>query len=461
MVEQATNMSADSSRAVGAGPAAAAPRSAAAGSAAVFRMENAVNADSSPPTAGTIPFPTAAEAVQDPLTAVLQAGAQSLLMHAVQAEVQAYLDARQDRVDEDGRRQVVRNGYAEPRTIATGIGPIEITMPRVHDRRPEPDREQFTSTIIPPYIRKAASLDATLPWLYLKGVSTGDFNEALQCLVGPNCPGLSASTISRLVETWQAEQVAWSKRDLSTNNYVYIWADGIYFNVRLQDDRPCMLVLMGATADGRKELIAVQDGYRESEESWASLLLDLKSRGLAMDPKLVIADGALGFWAAASKIWPAARGQRCWVHKTRNVLNKLPKKLQSQAKQMLQDIWMAATKEDAEKAFDRFIKTYQAKYPKAAECLLKDRDVLLTFYDFPAEHWRHIRTTNPIESTFATVRLRHRRTKGNGSRAACLAMVFKLCQAAEKRWRRLNGANLIPAVIANVKFTNGVQAKAA
>jgi transposase-like protein len=292
-------------------------------------------------------------------------------------------------------------------------------------------------------------------------VSTGGFGEALQALVGPDCPGLSATTVTRLIATWQDEQAAWAKRDLSDRRYVYVWADGIHFNVRLEEDRQCILVLMGATADGHKELIAVTDGHRESEQSWAGMLLDLKARGLWIDPKLAIADGALGFWAACRKLWPTTREQRCWVHKTANVLDKLPKRLQPEAKSKLHEIYMAATRADAEKAFDLFLATYQAKYPKASECLSKDRDVLLTFYDFPAEHWIHLRTTNPIESTFSTVRLRHRRTKGSGSRLACLTMVFKLMQSASKRWRLLNGSKLLPDVIQGVPFIDGIKSQEA
>ena len=334
-------------------------------------------------------------------------------------------------------------------------------MPRAHDRRPEPQRERFSSKILPPYLRKAKSMEELIPWLYLKGVSTGDFTDALAALLGPDCRGVSATTVTRLAGTWQDEHRQWSQRDLCDKDYVYVWADGIHFNIRLEEDRQCILVLLGATADGHKELIAVQDGHRESEQSWAGMLRQLKHRGLAVDPKLAIADGALGFWAAARKLWPATREQRCWVHKTANVLDKMPKRLQPEAKDNLQQIWMASTRQQAEKAFDLFVATYEAKYPAAVNCLTKDRDVLLTFYDFPAEHWRHLRTTNPIESTFATVRLRHRRTKGNGSRQACLAMVFKLCQSAEKRWRRLNGHALIHDVITGVEFIDGARAKAA
>jgi len=407
-------------------------------------------------------FPTANPAVTDALTDVLRRGARRMLVQAVEAEAAAWIDQHAQVTDEQGRRQVVRNGHAAARKVITGVGELEVAMPRVHDRRPaSAGRERFTSKILPPYLRKAKSINELIPWLYLKGISTGDFSEALQALVGPDCPGLSASTVTRLISTWQDEYVEWSQRDLSDKHYVYVWADGIHFNVRLEEDRTCILVLIGATADGRKELIAVSDGYRESEQSWKNLLLDVKQRGLMIDPQLATADGALGFWAAARKAWPTTREQRCWVHKTANVLDKLPKRLQAEAKDRIHQIWMAPTREAAHDAFDHFIAVYGAKYPKAVECLKKDRDQLLTFYDFPAEHWKHLRTTNPIESTFATVRLRHRRTKGNGSRRACLAMVFRLCQSAEKRWRRLNGHELIEDVIAGVTFTDGEKQQAA
>jgi len=415
----------------------------------------------------SFPFPTAPGSApanhaeqttpRDALAACLYDGARQMLIHAIEAEVAQWVRDRSHLVDADGRRQVVRNGYADERTVVTGLGPIQVKAPRAHDRRPPEVRERFSSSILPPYLRKTKQIDELLPWLYLKGVSTGGFNEALQALVGHDCPGLSASTITRLAKTWQDEQAQWSKRDLIGKEYVYVWADGIHFNIRLEDDKQCILVLMGATAEGKKELIAVQDGYRESEQSWTSMMLDLKARGMTIDPKLAIADGALGFWQACRKVWPSTREQRCWVHKTANVLNKLPKSLQSEAKDKLHDIWMAPGRDEANKAFDLFIKTYQAKYPDAAVCLEKDRDELLTFYDFPAEHWKHIRTTNPIESTFATVRLRHKRTKGSGSRKASLAMVYKLATCAEKRWRKLNASEHIPDVIAGVRFNDGIK----
>ena len=382
-----------------------------------------------------------------------------MLSTAIEAEVAEWIDAHRHRIDEEGRRQVVRNGYLPRRTITTGIGPVEVCQPRVHDRRTKGEAEPFSSKILPPYLRKTKSIEELLPWLYLKGISTGDFNEALQALVGPECPGLSASTVTRLLEGWQAEYQEWSKRSLAEKHYVYLWVDGIHFNIRLEEDRQCILVLMGATADGRKELIAIVDGYRESEQSWMELLLDVKSRGLSIDPKLATGDGALGFWKALPKVFPTTRTQRCWVHKTANVLDKLPKRLQPRAKQAIHDIWMADTRQAANQAFDSFFVAYEAKYPKACECLAKDREELLTFYDFPAEHWKHLRTTNPIESVFATVRLRHRRTKGSGSRNACLAMVHQLMQSAAKRWRMLNGYDLLPDVIAGVKFIDGLKSQ--
>ncbi|MAT68153.1 MAG: IS256 family transposase [Planctomycetaceae bacterium] len=406
----------------------------------------------------TVSFPS--ETSQDALTEVLRSGAQRLLAEAVEAEVAEWIESHAHETDAAGRRQVVRNGHLPNRSILTGIGPVEVAQPRVRDRRGA-EGEVFTSKILPPYLRKSRSLEEMIPWLYLKGVSSGDFSEALAALVGPDAQGLSASTITRLTAVWEQEFDEWSHRSLEDKQYVYVWADGVHFNVRLEEDRQCLLVLMGATAEGKKELIAVADGYRESEQSWKALLLDVKARGLAIAPQLAIGDGALGFWKALDQVFPSTREQRCWVHKTANVLDKLPKRLQPEAKQKIHDIWMAATRQDAEAAFDLFVATYEAKYPKACQCLAKDRDALLTFYDFPAEHWRHLRTTNPIESTFATVRLRHRRTKGNGSRVACLTMVFKLMQSAQKRWRLLNGSQLLPDVIQGVPFVDGIKSQEA
>ena len=398
-----------------------------------------------------------ASSSQDVLTGILRQGAQRLLAQAIDAEVAEWIEAHRDLRDEAGHRQVVRNGRLPKRTILSGVGQIEVEQPRVLDRRPKDENEFFSSKILPPYLRKTKSLEELIPWLYLKGVSTGDFSEALAALVGPSAVGLSATTIVRLKSVWEEEFQEWNKRSLEGKKYVYVWADGLHFNIRLEEDRQCILVLMGACEDGRKELIAVTDGYRESEQSWKALLLDVKSRGLTVDPKLATGDGALGFWKALPQVYSTTREQRCWVHKTANVLDKMPKRLRAEAKDKLHAIWMAPTKADADKAFDLFVATYEAKYPKASECLSKDRDVLLMFYEFPAEHWIHLRTTNPIESTFATVRLRHRRTKGNGSRLACLTMVFKLMQSASKRWRLLNGSNLLPDVIQGAKFIDGVK----
>jgi transposase-like protein len=400
-----------------------------------------------------VPAPTS----QDVLTGILREGAQRMLAQAIDAEVAEWIESHRNVCDAAGRRQVVRNGRLPKRTILSGVGPIEVEQPRVLDRRPKPEAESFSSKILPPYLRKTKSLEELIPWLYLKGISTGDFSEALAALVGAGAKGLSATTITRLKDTWEDEFQEWTKRSLEGKKFVYLWVDGVHFNIRLEEDRQCILVLMGATEDGRKELIAVTDGYRESEQSWTSLLLDVKARGLCVDPKLAVGDGALGFWKALPQVFPATREQRCWVHKTANVLDKLPKRLQPEAKEKLHAIWMAETKAQAGKAFDLFVATYQAKYAKATECLSKDRDVLLSFYDFPAEHWRHLRTTNPIESTFATVRLRHRRTKGNGTRAACLTMVFKLMQSAQKRWRLLNGSELLPHVIQGIQFIDGIK----
>lgn len=392
---------------------------------------------------------------KDLLTEVLRKGARELLAQAVEQEVQEWLSERSGLRDEHDRKLVVRNGHLPERTILTGIGPVAVRQPRVRDRRSAEERELFSSKILPPYLRKTKSLEELIPWLYLKGISTGGFQEALQALVGPECPGLSANTITRLKEVWQQEYDVWSKRSLAGKEYVYVWADGIYSNVRLEDDRVCLLVLIGVTKEGQKELLAVEAGHRESEESWKDVLRDLKRRGLVIAPKLAIGDGALGFWAALRKEWSSTREQRCWVHKTANVLDKLPKTLQPKAKAKLHEIWMAPTRAAAITAFDNFLEDYSAKYSKATDCLKKDRDELLTFYDFPAEHWKHVRTTNPIESTFATIRLRHRRTKGNGTRKATLTMLFKLAESAARRWRLLDGAQWLIEVAKQTKFQDG------
>jgi putative transposase len=403
---------------------------------------------------------------RDVLTDILRQGAQEMLAAAIENEVAEYIDRHAGLRDDQGHRLVVRNGRLPGRQIQTGLGLVEVQQPRVHDRRidEQGQRMRFSSAILPPYLRRTQSLDELIPWLYLRGISTGDFTDALQALLGPQAKGLSATNVVRLKESWQQEWKDWSKQSLAEKVYVYLWADGIYFNIRLEEpdnNRQCILVLMGATAQGRKELIAITDGYRESADSWRELLLQVKQRGLTTSPKAATGDGALGFWAALRELYPQTREQRCWVHKTGNILDKMPKSLHAKAKAMLQEIWMAPSRQAASKAFDLFVQTFEAKYPKAAQCLVKDREVLLTFYDFPAEHWIHLRTTNPIESTFATVRLRTVRTKGSGSRTACLTMVFKLAQCAEKHWRRLNGQELLPEVIRGVKFVDGLKEKAA
>jgi len=393
----------------------------------------------------------------DPLTDILRAGARQLLTQAVEAEIEGHIAAHADLTDASGRRRIVRHGYLPAREIQTGIGAVRVKAPRARDRDPEAPggRIGFSSSILPRYLRRAKSIEELLPWLYLKGISTGDFGEALVALLGPDAPGLTASTITRLKARWWEQYLSWQKRDLSAKNYVYFWADGVYFSPRMEHDAQCILVIIGATDKGQKELIAITDGYRESAQSWREVLLDLKRRGLKKAPTLAIGDGALGFWKALREVYGSAREQRCWVHKTGNVLNKLPKGLQKKAKQHLHDIWMAETRKDAEAAFDFFLAAYGPKYDKAVACLAKDRDVLLTFYDFPAEHWKHIRTTNPIESTFATVRLRTYRTKGCLSRKTAMAMVFKLCQCAQRKWRKLDGSNQLAEIIRGVKFVDG------
>ena len=399
-----------------------------------------------------IPLPIA-----DLLTEVLRNGARELLQQAVEAEVAEFIERHRELKDERERQRVVRNGYRAERTIQTGIGEVAVKAPRARDREGE---IKFRSNILPAYLRRTRSIEELLPWLYLKGLSTGDFSEALAALLGKGAPGLSAATISRLKELWKGEYERWSKRELTGKNFVYIWVDGVHFGVRLEDASQCILVVIGATADGKKELLAMFDGYRESAESWKELLLDLKQRGLTNAPKVAVGDGALGFWKALPQVFGSTREQRCWVHKTANVLNKLPKGQQGKAKAALHEIWMAESRAAAEQAFDHFLSTYEAKYAKAAECLAKDRDTLLTFYDFPAEHWIHIRTTNPIESTFATVRLRTAKTRGCVARAGILAMVFKLVESAEQRWRKLRGAARLTQVIDGVRFKDGLQEEA-
>ena len=386
------------------------------------------------------------------LDEIVREGAQRMLQMALEQEVAAYIEACQHLRDEKGHRLVVRNGYQRERQVLTGAGPLPIKKPRVHDRRGD---KRFTSRILPPYLRRSPSIDALIPALYLKGVSTGDFTEALTAILGEGASGLSAANIVRLKQGWMQEYEQWSQRDLSDKHYVYLWADGIYFDVRLAPERPCMLVVIGATKQGKKELLGLIDGERESKISWKDLLLDLKRRGLKQGPELAIADGALGFWPALAEVFPQARHQRCWVHKTANVLDKLPKSLQAVAKMKLHQVYRAPTKREARAGLDRFEALFGQKYPKAVACLRQDEQVLLTFYDFPAVHWKHLRTTNPIESTFATVRHRTRQTKGCGSRQATLMMVYKLAREAEKRWRRLDGSKLIVKVLHGVCFEDG------
>jgi len=390
------------------------------------------------------------------LEEIARAGARRALQQAIEDEVDAYVHAHIDQRDDVGHRLVVRNGTKPPRTILSGVGPIEVKAPRVDDRRVDENgvRFRFTSKILPPYLRKTKTIEDLVPWLYLKGISTGEMPDALIHL-GFDGSGLSPSSVVRMLQGWQGEYSDWSKRDLSGKRYVYVWADGIYFSCRLSDDRPCLLVLMGATEDGKKELIAMIDGQRESETSWTGVLLDLKARGMTIAPKLATGDGSLGFWCALAKVFPQTKHQRCWVHKTANVLDKLPKNQPPAAKSMLHEIWMSATREEATKAFDRFIEVYESKWPRATACLEKDRVELLAFYDFPAEHWGHLRTSNPIESAFATVRLRTYRTKGPGSREAGLAMAFKLARKAESRWRKLNGSGKLQELIDGVVFVDG------
>jgi transposase-like protein len=386
-------------------------------------------------------------------------GARRMLQSAIEAEVDEYIRRHRDLRDQSGRQAIVRNGTLPERELATTAGMIPITQPRVRDRRGDDERLRFTSAILPRYARKSPTLEVLLPVLYLKGISTGDFSNAFEALLGPKAPGLSAATITRLVEQWQQDHQQWSSRDLSGRQFVYIWVDGIYTNVRLTDERPCVLVMIGATADGRKELLAVVDGERESTESWKQILLDIKGRGLTTAPVLAVADGALGFWKALEEVYPSTRHQLCWVHKTANVLNALPKKLQLAAKEKLQQIYGAPTRADALEQFSQFAQIYRAKYPKAVATVERHLEQLLTFYDVPAEHWQHIRTTNVIESAFASVRHRQRQTKGNGSRKAALAMIYKLGIEAEKTWRTLTAPHLLRQLLAGETFVDGVALK--
>ena len=384
------------------------------------------------------------------------AGAQRMLHRALELEVDQYLDRHRDDRDENGHALVTRNGKARPRKLTIGSGTMDITAPRVRDERVEDgQRCRFTSEILPPYMRRSPKVAEVLPVLYLRGLSTGDFREALPALLGKEATaGLSPTTITRLTAAWQQEYESFRKRDIRSKRFAYIWADGVHFRIRLEDDRLCTLVLIGVREDGSKELIAVEDGYRESKESWLSVLRDLTARGVEA-PLLAIGDGALGFWSALREVWPESKEQRCWVHRTANVLDKFPKRLQPRAKSQIHEIFKAETKEIAEEQVDRFVKEYEDRYPKAVASLLRDRETMLTFYDFPAAHWQSIRSTNVIESAFATVRLRQRVTKGAGSRAKGLTMAFKLLAMAEKRWRRIRSPHLVMPMLEGTKFLDG------
>ena len=399
--------------------------------------------------------------IDDPLTNILRAGARQLLAQAVEIEVETFLATVKDLKLADGRARVVRHGYGPARTIATGIGPVEVARAKIRDRGAAGDGERirFSSAILPLWARRTRSLDALLPVLYLRGISTGDFQEALTALLGKDAPNLSPAVISRLTAEWQGEYERWQKRDLSARRYVYVWADGVFLQARMEDHGECMLVLIGATPEGKKELIGFQVGVRESTQSWRELLIDVKQRGLQIAPEIAVGDGALGFWKALDEVFPGTRHQRCWVHKTVNVLDKVPLSVQANMKKDLREVYWAPNRAAAEAAIDVFAEKYRAKYGRAVECLAKDRDALLAFYDFPAEHWDHLRTTNPIESVFATVRHRTVRTKGSLSSTTARLMVFKLVIAASKTWRRLKGTNQLPKVIAGVRFNDGIEVR--
>ena len=399
------------------------------------------------------------DAVEDPLTAVLREGARRLLAQAIEAEADSFLASMRDGRLPDGRERIVRHGHGPERVIQTGIGPVEVRRVKLRDRDTGESRQRvrFTSALLPRWSRRTCSLDALLPILYLRGVSAGDFQEALAALLGKDAPNLSPSVIARLKAEWEVEYARWQRRDLSARRYVYVWVDGVYLQARMEPQAECMLVVIGATPEGKKELLGFQVGMRESAQSWRELLADLKGRGLAIAPQLATGDGALGFWKALEEVFPTTRHQRCTVHKTANVLDKMPTSVQPAAKRDLRQIWTAPDRKSADAAMVLFAEKYQAKYDKAVACLMKDRDVLLTFYNFPAEHWDHLRTANPIESVFATVRHRTVRTRGALSQDTARLMVFKLIMAAAKTWRRLKGENQLPKVIAGVIFRNGVE----
>jgi putative transposase len=399
------------------------------------------------------------EEIDDPLTAILRTGARRLLERAVEAELETFLTSMKDLTLPDGRDRVVRHGHGPERLVQTGIGPVPLRRAKVRDRGAgdAKDRIRFTSAILPRWARRTKSLDALLPVLYLRGISTGDFQDALAALLGEDAPNLSPSILARLKEDWVVDHARWRERDLSARRYVYVWADGVYLQARMEPIAECMLVIIGATPEGKKELVGFQVGVRESAQSWRELLIDVKARGLTIAPELAVADGALGFWKALEELFPTTRPQRCWVHKTSNVLNKVAKSIHPAVKADLRDIWMAPDRASAETALITFEAKYAAKYGKAVDCLTKDRDALFAFYDFPAEHWDHIRTSNPIESVFATVRHRTPRTKGALSQDTAKLMVFKLITAAAKTWRRLNGENQLPKIIRGVTFRDGIE----
>jgi len=396
------------------------------------------------------------DTISDPLTEMLRTGAQQLIEQAVELELQELLKQHEDRLTVEGKAGVVRNGYLPARELQTGIGPVTVRIPKIRSKTGEP--VTFRSALVPPYVRKSKSLEAALPWLYLKGISSGEMGEALKVLVGPDASGLSASTVSRLKQVWAAQYRQWNKAPLDKEQWVYIWADGIYSGLRAENTKLCALVVIGVNERGEKHFLAMEDGIRESTQSWREVLLNLKSRGMSI-PKLAIGDGAMGFWSALEEVYGETRQQRCWMHKTMNILNCLPRSVQAKAKQALHAIWQAETKAEAEKAWDLFINTYEPKYPKATHCLQKDREEMLAFYDFPAQHWQSIRTSNPIESTFATIRHRTKRSRGCLSREGMLSMMFKLGQCAQKNWRRLRGFNYLAKVITDVKFKDGIEVK--
>ena len=394
------------------------------------------------------------DTIADPLTELLRSGAERLIHRAVEVELEDLLSAHSDRRTADGKAGVVRNGYLPERELQTGLGPVTVTIPKVRSKTGE--AVTFRSALVPPYVRKTMSLEAAVPWLYLKGISSGEMGPALEVLLGPRAKGLSASTVSRLKQVWAHEYQDWCEERLDKDRWVYIWADGVYSGLRAERTKLCALVVLGVNERGEKRFLAMEDGVRESTQSWREVLLKLKSRGMNV-PELAIGDGAMGFWSALEEVYPETREQRCWMHKTMNVLNCLSKSIQAKAKQALHGIWQAETREEAEKAFDLFLTTYEPKYPKAALCLQKDHEELMAFYDFPAQHWQSLRTSNPIESTFGTIRHRTKRSKGCLTRDGMLHMMFKLGQCAEKNWRRLRGFDYLAKVITGVKFKDGIE----